>query len=65
MNKYLISADIEGITGVVNKEFSKENGKFYPLGCRYMASDVNAVIQGILNADFDAEIVVLLCSRLC
>jgi D-amino peptidase len=58
MNKYLLSVDIEGITGVIDKNFSNENGKYYPLACRYMASDVNAVIQGILKADSDAEIVV-------
>jgi len=58
MNKYLISVDIEGITGVVNKSFSKDDGKHYQLGCRYMASDVNAVIQGIFNTDPDARIVV-------
>ncbi|MBU0744660.1 MAG: M55 family metallopeptidase [Gammaproteobacteria bacterium] len=58
MNKYLISADIEGITGVIDKSFSKENGKHYQLGCRYMTSDVNAVIQGILEVDPEAEIVV-------
>ena len=58
MNKYLISVDIEGITGVIDKSFSKESGNHYPLACRYMASDVNAVIQGITRADPDAEIVV-------
>lgn len=58
MNKYLISVDIEGITGVINKSFSKEDGRHYQLGCRYMTSDVNAVTQGIINADQDAKIIV-------
>lgn len=58
MNKYLISADIEGITGVINKSFSKEDGKRYQFACRYMASDVNAVTQGIINADPDAVVIV-------
>jgi D-amino peptidase len=58
MNKYLISADIEGITGVINKNFAKKDGKYYQLGCEYMISDVNAVVQGILNVDADAWIVV-------
>lgn len=58
MNKYLISADIEGITGVANRGFSNDGGKYYQLGCRYMASDINAVVQGILNADSEAEILV-------
>lgn len=58
MNKYLISADIEGITGVINKQFAKKDGKYYQLGCSYMLNDVNAVVQGIVNADPDAWIVV-------
>lgn len=58
MNNYLISVDIEGITGVVNKTFSKENGEKYKLACKYMLSDVNAVIQGIVNIDSDAQIIV-------
>ena len=58
MNKYLLSVDIEGISGVVNKDFANKNGRYYQLGCRYMTSDVNAVVRGILNADVDAWIVV-------
>lgn len=58
MSKYLISVDIEGITGVATKEFSKEGGRHYSLACKYMASDVNAVIQGILTVDDNAEILV-------
>ncbi|MDR1057055.1 MAG: M55 family metallopeptidase [Coxiellaceae bacterium] len=58
MSKYLISADIEGITGVINKNFSKESGKRYQCACRYMASDVNAVTQGIINADPEAIVIV-------
>ncbi len=58
MSKYLISVDIEGITGVVSKEFSKEGGNLYPLACRYMINDVNAVVNGVLDIDPDAEIFV-------
>lgn len=58
MNKYLISVDIEGITGVINKDFAKKDGKYYQLGCHYMTSDVNAVVHGVLNADLEAWIVV-------
>ena len=58
MHKYLISADIEGITGVASREFSSSRGRYYALGCRYMTSDVNAVIGGILAADPEAEIIV-------
>lgn len=58
MNKYLISVDIEGITGVVNRDFANKDGKYYRLGCDYMTSDVNAVIRGIITADSDAIIMV-------
>jgi D-amino peptidase len=58
MAKYLISADIEGITGVIDKSFSKENGKHYRAACNYMVNDINAVTQGIVNADPEAIIIV-------
>jgi D-amino peptidase len=58
MNKYLISVDIEGITGVVSKEFTDAKFKQYELGRRYMMSDVNAVIQGVISVDPQASIVV-------
>lgn len=51
INKYLISVDIEGITGVISKEFAGSNGKYYSLARKYMANDVNAVVKGIIKAD--------------
>lgn len=57
-NKYFISVDIEGITGVISKDFATSSGKFYSLAQKYMIHDVNAVIEGILEADSDAFIVV-------
>ena len=58
MNKYLVSVDIEGITGVVGKSFSSMSGDNYQLARNYMASDVNAVVDGILAADRNAWILV-------
>jgi len=58
MSKYLLSVDIEGITGVVDKSFADLQGKHYELAKRYMLSDVNAVVEGILSADPEAEIIV-------
>lgn len=58
MNKYFISVDIEGITGVISKDFATSSGKFYGLAQKYMVSDVNAVIKGILKVDPDAWVVV-------
>ena len=58
MNKYLISVDIEGITGVSSRDFANKDGKYHALACKYMASDVNAVVNGILSADPEAYILV-------
>lgn len=57
-NKYLISVDIEGITGVIDKTFSQSNGKHYHLAQKYLISDVNAVVSGIVAADSSAWIAV-------
>lgn len=58
VNKYFISVDIEGITGVISKDFATGSGKFYSLAQKYMLNDVNAVVEGILDADENAFIVV-------
>lgn len=57
-NKYLISVDIEGITGVSSTDFSSSSGKKYALAQKYMASDTNAVVKGILEADPKANILI-------
>ncbi|MBF0314901.1 MAG: M55 family metallopeptidase [Oligoflexia bacterium] len=57
-NTYIISADIEGISGVVDSSYSNSDGKHYSLACKYMTSDINAVVEGILDSDPDAKIVV-------
>lgn len=58
VNKYLISVDIEGITGVISTNFSNQKGSHYDLARKYMASDVNAVVRGILQADHSAWIAI-------
>lgn len=57
-NKYLISVDIEGITGVANRLFSDTDGRLYEQARRQMESDVNAVVEGILSIDKNAYILV-------
>lgn len=57
-HKYLISVDIEGITGVISTNFSQSSGKYYELARKYMVSDVNAVVEGIIAADADAQVIV-------
>lgn len=58
MNKYLISVDIEGISGVSGKTFATQGSKNYELARKYMHSDVNAVISGILKQDPESQIIV-------
>jgi len=58
MNKYLLSVDIEGITGVAHTGFSSSKCKQYELARKYMVNDVNAVIRGILSVDPDSYILV-------
>jgi D-amino peptidase len=58
MNKYFISVDIEGITGVVDRHFADLSGRYHDLGRKYLISDVNAVISGILSEDPNAFILV-------
>jgi D-amino peptidase len=57
-SRYFLSVDIEGITGVCADDFATRGAKSYGEGRRYMTHDVNAVIEGILESDPGAEIVV-------
>ncbi len=58
MSKYLISVDIEGITGVVSHDYSSEKGVYHAVGCRYMEHDVNAVVVGLRAIEPGCEILV-------
>jgi D-amino peptidase len=48
--KFLISADLEGIDGVVSPEHTRVVGKEYERARRLMTGEVNAAIEGILKA---------------
>ncbi|MFC1724392.1 M55 family metallopeptidase [candidate division KSB1 bacterium] len=48
--KVFISADIEGITSVVNHEQSSERGRDYNYFRRIMTAEVNSAIEGALEA---------------
>lgn len=48
--KVYISADMEGITGVVAEDHVASNGKDYDLARRWMTHEVNAAIRGALLA---------------
>jgi len=55
--KVFISVDMEGIWGVVHGDQTSAQGHDYGVARKWMAEDVNAVIQGLLEAGV-AEIVV-------
>ncbi|MFC2142528.1 M55 family metallopeptidase [Acidobacteriota bacterium] len=48
--KVLISADMEGITGVVNSDHVSPSGKDYNRARTWMTQDVNAAVEGALQA---------------
>jgi len=48
--KVFISADLEGIWGVVHSEQTSAEYSGYGAACKWMAEDVNAVVQGLLEA---------------
>ena len=48
--KVFISADMEGISGVVHSEHTSRSGKEHDYARKLMTSEVNAAIEGALNA---------------
>ena len=48
--KVFISADMEGIAGVVNSDQTSSSGNDYNLARRWMTEEVNAAIRGALEA---------------
>ncbi|MFC1679645.1 M55 family metallopeptidase [Elusimicrobiota bacterium] len=58
MAKVFISADIEGVSGISNKQFTGPKCHGWDLGRSYMVEDVNAAIAGVLEAAPGSEIVV-------
>lgn len=57
--RMLISADLEGVAGVVNSEELRPGNPEYERARGLMTDEVNAAIRGIRTADEDAEIVVV------
>ncbi|MBZ0135728.1 MAG: M55 family metallopeptidase [Planctomycetes bacterium] len=56
--KIFISADMEGVTGVVHRDQLMPEGKTYERARKLMTEDVNAVITGALREEPAAEFVV-------
>lgn len=56
--KIFISADMEGVTGVVHRDQLVPEGKTYERARKLMTEDVNAVITGALREEPAAEFVI-------
>ena len=56
--KIFISADIEGITGIIHRDQIFPGEPNYGQGCRLMTEDINAAIEGALEQDPTAEFLV-------
>ncbi|MHC4841383.1 MAG: M55 family metallopeptidase [Planctomycetota bacterium] len=56
--KIFISADMEGVTGVVHRDQLMPEGKTYERARKLMTADINAAIEGALSVDDSAEFVV-------
>lgn len=57
--KILVITDIEGVNGVLDfPGWCHPGGKYYLQGCRFLTEETNAVINGFLQADPLADILV-------
>ncbi len=56
--KFMISVDIEGISGVATSDFSSIDARCYEPAKKLMCLNANAVIKGILKTDSKAQIIV-------
>jgi D-amino peptidase len=48
--KIMMGVDMEGITGIVSREHTSRQGRLYEQGVQLMAGDINAAVQGLLDA---------------
>jgi D-amino peptidase len=56
--KLFICADMEGATGVVHRDqLLDEGGARYVAGCRLLTGDINAAIEGAVEAGFDEVVI--------
>jgi len=55
--RVFISADMEGLAGVVGDQQRSRTGQDYQLARRWMAEEVNAVIEGAMEAGADGFVV--------
>ena len=55
--KIYIFCDMEGISGITQRSHVTKDGENYALGCKLMAMDINACIEGCFKAGADGVIV--------
>ena len=56
--KIFILTDMEGVSGIVDwKNYAKEDGQYWRLGCELLTKEVNAAIEGGLEAGADEFVV--------
>lgn len=56
--KLFICADMEGATGIVHRDqLVPEGGAAYVAGCKLLTADINAAIEGAVDAGFDEVVV--------
>lgn len=58
--KILVTVDMEGITGICCREQTTVGAPLYAEGCELLAGDINAVVEGLVDAGVD-DIVVWDC----
>jgi D-amino peptidase len=55
--KIYIFCDMEGISGITQRDHVMKNSVLYPLGCKLMEQDINACIEGCFQAGATGVIV--------
>ena len=55
--KIYIFCDMEGISGITQRDHVSSGSPLYPLGCKLMEQDINACIEGCFRAGADKVIV--------
>jgi D-amino peptidase len=55
--KIVVGVDLEGITGVVSSEHTSPEGRLYREAVELMAGDINAAVEGLVDAGVDDIVV--------
>lgn len=55
--KIMMGVDMEGITGIYTREHVSRGGELYQRGLELMVGDINAAVQGLLDAGVDEVLV--------